>query len=268
MLRPRPRRVTCAYAAYDTLRIETDAHVHRLALSPAAEAREAQGRSAARSAHPEIEALLVPEEAYRSWGFEIRRSPRWIPFVDPAAALPAAARVLDAFRRRGSVRRSSLGAGVPEILTGLDVVARAAGEEVAAAWRDRARKALDMDLRIGHSHGDFHFRNLLRDPDGGDRIIDLDRFRPRGIQSLDALFFAVEAEAALTGDPWHRALARLHLEGWSGGICASLVEEFVDLDSTGAAVVFLLDRIGQEAAFDLVNSEYLRTIREEVIPRF
>jgi hypothetical protein len=133
-----------------------------------------------------------------------------------------------------------------QIHAGLDCVQAIFGEKVVTSLRGTVEDYLVTgQYHFGLSHGDFHSRNIMRNLNGCDIMIDLDCVRFEGIAELDALYFALEMEWSNSGTIWTETLAEAF--DTQGQNIAELLLAFSVPWTSGLGTTYFLDRIGQDA---------------------
>jgi hypothetical protein len=132
-----------------------------------------------------------------------------------------------------------------QIHAGLNCVQTALGTEVAISLREIVKEYLvNYQYRVGLSHGDFHSRNIMRDLNGFDRMIDLDCIRFEGIVELDVLYFALEMKWSHSGILWTDTLGSAF--DMQGKNISDSLRAFSVSWNNALGVVYYLDRVGQE----------------------
>jgi hypothetical protein len=134
-----------------------------------------------------------------------------------------------------------------QVAAGIDVLIDLYGSSIERLVRKRLqalRAGVDFDL--GFAHGDFHSRNIVLDSAGTARLIDLDCARMNGVQQLDALYFVLEAEWSRSRTYWFEQIAA-YLRSELPTDAQMVLNRFGVTVTSGLALVYLLDRIGQEA---------------------
>jgi hypothetical protein len=132
-----------------------------------------------------------------------------------------------------------------QIRVGLDCVQAVFGEEVVTSLRGTVEDYLAKgQYHVGFSHGDFHSRNIMRNRNGCDILIDLDCVRFDGIEELDALYFALEMAWSNSGTIWTETLAEA-FDTQGQNIAESLLAFSVPW-SSNLGTTYFLDRIGQD----------------------
>jgi hypothetical protein len=152
------------------------------------------------------------------------------------------------------MRNSGNGHGVrmavsdsPELLAGFAMLAELYDDSTARSIRRHVEAFLATgDYHLGFAHGDFHSRNIVLDELGAPRLVDLDCIRLNGIQELDALYFVLEWEWSRTGRPWHDTIVAM-VRGTASEEQQTMLRTGFGVEvSSGLAVTYLVDRIGQE----------------------
>ena len=133
-----------------------------------------------------------------------------------------------------------------EIRAGVAALERLFGPQTAQLARARVEQCSGGECSLGFAHGDFHSRNIMLGDDGRARLIDLDCLRMDGIQQLDALNFALEAEWSRTGSLWLEQIP-LYLQGQLPQTTRPIFEVFGVSPTADLAWLYLLDRLGQES---------------------
>ena len=165
-----------------------------------------------------------------------------IPLKD---ALISAVRVRIAFDNCASQNTRLAFDKYSQIHAGLNCVQIAFGSEVAISLREIVKDYLiNYQYHVGLSHGDFHSRNIMRDLNNFDRMIDLDCIRFEGIVEIDVVHFTLEMKWSHSGILWTDTLA-LAFDLKGKNIIDSLRAFSVPWNNT-LGVIYFLDRIGQE----------------------
>jgi hypothetical protein len=138
-------------------------------------------------------------------------------------------------------------AATPQVAAGIEVLSDLYGTATGQLVRRRLKQLSPLvDFDLGFAHGDFHSRNIVLDSSGAARLIDLDCARMNGVQQLDALYFVMESEWSTSGRQWFEQIAAYLRNELPKG--AQIVLNQFGVTSTGGlALIYLLDRIGQEA---------------------
>lgn len=132
-----------------------------------------------------------------------------------------------------------------QIHAGLNCVQTAFGVNVANSLCEIVKNYLiTYQYRVGLSHGDFHSRNIMRDLNGFDRMIDLDCIRFEGIVELDVLYFALEMKWSHSGILWTDTLGSAF--DMQGKNISDSLRAFSVSWNNALGVVYYLDRVGQE----------------------
>lgn len=132
-----------------------------------------------------------------------------------------------------------------QIHAGLNCVQVAFGADVAFSLREIVKDYLATDqYHVGLCHGDFHSRNIMRDLNGSDRMIDLDCTRFDGVVELDVLYFALEMKWSHSGTLWTDTLASAF--DTQGKNISDSLRAFSVPWNNALGVVYYLDRVGQE----------------------
>jgi hypothetical protein len=165
-----------------------------------------------------------------------------VPIVD---ALDCAVEVRRNFDCAGLKQGGASLARYPQLRAGLRQVAELFGDDVSCRMEESVRQYLaDGVYHTGLCHGDFHFRNIMRDNKGHVRVIDLDCVRFEGVVELDAVYFALEMEWSASGDLWLETLATAFEHG--GDNIAQWLGRFSVCWNEALGLVYFLDRVGQE----------------------
>lgn len=154
-----------------------------------------------------------------------------------------AMKLLELFWQHGKAQRGSF--LTPPSHRGLDIVGRWAPglSEMLHGYMNR------HVLRWGPAHGDFHAGNLLCDERGNPIVIDLDCVRLESPQILDWLYFNIEWAVANEGRHWVDVLD-LYLDGVVPDAIGADTRG-VDHRDPGVLLLYLLDRVGQEAKYGI-----------------
>lgn len=191
--------------------------------------------------------LFCPMKVTSFLGTTIAYLPRRKEFSDVTSSVPYAKDIHSEFLRCGELTLLSLEAN-SELLSGLQVLKRYLGENAGNTIRDGIIAILQKPLQIGPVHGDFHFKNIVKIGAEKGELIDVDCFRPQGIQAFDAVYFSLEAAL----------VEHSNTRGWLDELLAatkgqSRYQEYLfniePLDYHEALLLYFVDRCGQEDRF-------------------
>lgn len=129
---------------------------------------------------------------------------------------------------------------------GLELIGELYGDEILKRIEAIIKQYLRNEYyHIGLSHGDFHSRNMFIDQDNKLKLIDLDCLRFKGIQEIDAIYFAIEIAASDSGIQWYESILKyLHPEISKED--QLLFSAFNVKFQPALAITCMVDRIGQE----------------------
>jgi hypothetical protein len=193
---------------------------------------------------PRVRSVLPEYERLDYLFISALKTERFVP-VAPEEELPIAITIQKLLDEAGLVTGRLNLAECMELRMGIGYFRDTFGFHIGARLENIVVEFLKSgNYRVGLSHGDFHSRNVMVASDGSARIIDLDCVRLRGIRELDALYFSLEKEWSETGRLWVNTLLECIRGG--GSKARDSLRLFKVEWSNDLAVIFFLDRIGQE----------------------
>lgn len=198
---------------------------------------------------PELAAILPQYTYSRGMFLTTLACERLMPLasMDVLPSAVEARKCLDRSIRTGT--RLSL-VQCPQILSGLQCLAKEFGLDVAIAMQTRVSEYLATGkYSVGLAHGDFHARNIMCDSAGRYRLIDLDCVRLEGITEFDGLYFSLEQKWSALGALWTETLGNCF--STHGSHISIELDAFGIRWSGGLGFAYFLDRVGQ----DFVNYE-------------
>jgi len=134
-----------------------------------------------------------------------------------------------------------------ELIEGLNVISEDYGELACERILRLVETYLENgNYHVGFAHGDFHSRNIYFDHEKNLKLLDLDCIRISGIQELDALYYLFESVWSKFGIPWYSTIVG-YIEGTVSVEDVAILQKFQVEYDNGLAVVYLVDRIGQES---------------------
>lgn len=201
--------------------------------------------------------LTIPYVYKKHFGYSIIETKRRYPVTDDPELFAAAEKILERFQRCAEVRHDNTMAEFEQLNIGLKVIEEICGWEKKQICAKHIITLLNKEsLYVGPSHGDFHPKNILKDSNGNHYLIDLDCFRLRGIQALDAIYFINEYYANMNRVSWYEQLIMFveRKQNCSPNVL-SFLEKFCKISHEKLLLVYFLDRIGQDWSYVTTVSE-------------
>lgn len=201
--------------------------------------------------------LTIPYLHKKRLCYSIIETERRYPVTDDSELFEAAGRILEKFRCCGQIRQDNQLGNFEQITNGLNVIEEICGGEEKRICENQVAALMDGEsFHIGPAHGDFHPKNILKDSKGNHYIIDLDCFRPQGIQALDAIYFVNEYYADQNKISWYKQLILLaDKKQDTSPVELPFLERFYKISSLQWLLMYFLDRIGQDRSYVATTAE-------------
>jgi hypothetical protein len=199
----------------------------------------------------QLRMLIVPFHRKNRLWYSVIETQRRYPITDDYELFNAAERILKRFQCCAVVSYNNLIEDFEQIINGLNVICEICGPVKRQLCANKVKELMEKEpFYIGPAHGDFHPKNILKDLNGNDYIIDLDCFRLQGIQALDAIYFVNEYYANKNNINWYQQLI-LFLENKQeySPVELPFLESFFKKYCVQWLLMYFLDRVGQERAY-------------------
>ncbi len=204
-----------------------------------------------------LRVIVLPFHHKKHLWYSAIETQRRYPIMDNAELFKAAEEILERFKCCGEVRCNNRIDDFVQIMNGLKVVQEICGSEKRKICANHITELLGKEsIYVGPAHGDFHPRNVLKDLNGNNYIIDLDCFRLRGIQALDVIYFFNEYYANKNKINWYQQLI-LFVENKQSYSTDefSFLGKFCKISNQQWLLMYFLDRLGQNMAYTASISE-------------
>jgi hypothetical protein len=198
-----------------------------------------------------LRCLILPYLYKKHFCYSVIETQRRYPVTENSELFEAAQNILERFQLCAEIRHQNKAEDFEQLKIGLNVIEEISGREKKQICANEITALMDREsFYVGPSHGDFHPNNILKDANGNNYVIDLDCFRPQGIQALDAIYFLNEYYANKNMISWYQQLI-LFAEDKQPYLPVALpfIERFCKISCIQWLMIYFLDRIGQDRSY-------------------
>lgn len=203
------------------------------------------------SEHGPLHYLIVPYLHKKRLWYSVIESQRKYPITSEYELFYAAEKILKRFKLCAECGPSNKIDDFNQVINGLNVIEELYGWNQRKIYEDQISIFMDKEsFYIGPAHGDFHPKNILKDSIGNYYIIDLDCFRRRGIQELDAIYFISEYYANINKINWYEQLILFVEKKQEYSIIeSSFIDKYCKINSLQWLLIYFFDRMGQDRLY-------------------
>lgn len=128
----------------------------------------------------------------------------------------------------------------------------------------------NIECSIGPCHSDFHIDNIMKGTNNDELfMIDIDCFRINGYQFFDVIYFANQDIAKLNNVTWYQALLEMIKNPSIYSQHYNFINKFININYIKIyCFIYSVERIGQDAQFNNINSQEIYVIIAYFIKEF
>ncbi len=242
MVKENPKNILVCSLGAITYNILAKNYFYKIGFFSGAIKREVDNYRCINKQYPALTHLL-PKISYNRYGvLEYIKVEKYFP-LDEKEGINYAIRILAQLRAYGQ-KTNCASSQFKYIAQGLKLVGVLYGLPLKNKLERELNKTLAQPWTIGPIHGDFYLANILKDAENNPKMIDLDEFSAKGLQSLDAFNFMLDFYARENKTTWTQVLVKL-LQSSDAGVVHGL-EDYLDYSLQEVALLYTLNRLGYE----------------------